>query len=276
MQTLREIRGLLDAHGLRAQKRFGQNFLIDHNLIRRMVDASGVAAGDLVLEVGPGTGTMTEELLDRGCEVVACELDRGLCALLRERLGACERFRLIEGDCLARDRTLSPALQEALGARSFRVVANLPYGAASPLIATLLVRHPACSGLWVTIQKEVGERLTARPGTRAYGALSVIAQIACEVDRIATLPPTCFWPRPEVTSAMVALRRRVPPVLDPQAMERFSGFLRRAFAHRRKQVRALLGLAQMPAGFDPGVRSEALAPERLVHLWRLVDSGESG
>lgn len=276
MQTLREIRGLLEAHGLRAQKRFGQNFLIDHNLIRRLIDASGVDAGDLVLEVGPGTGTMTEELLDRGCEVVACELDRGLCALLRERLGAMERFRLVEGDCLARDRTLSPALQEALGGRPFRVVANLPYGAASPLISTLLVRHPACSGLWVTIQKEVAERLTARPGTRAYGALSVIAQIACEVDRIATLPPTCFWPRPEVTSAMVALRCRVPAVLDPEEMERFSGFLQRAFAHRRKQVRAVLGLAQMPAGFDPGVRSEALAPDRLVQLWRIVDSGESG
>ncbi len=271
MQTLREIRGLLQTHGLRPQKRFGQNFLIDHNLIRRLVDASGVGTGDLVLEVGPGTGTMSEELLERGCEVVACELDRGLCALLRERLGDIARFTLIEGDCLARDRTLSVPLREVLADRPFRVVANLPYGAASPLISTILVGHPRCAGLWVTIQKEVCERLTARPGTRAYGALSVVAQVACELERIATLPPGCFWPRPEVTSAMVAMRRHRRPIVTHEEMAGFSMFLQRVFTHRRKQLRAVLGVTHLPPGFAPTVRAEALAPGQLVELWRLSE-----
>src|SRR4051812_5019410 len=108
MQTLIQIRALLEERGLAPRKSLGQNFLIDQNLIRKLVDASGVGAGDLVLEVGPGTGTLTEELLERGCEVVACELDRGLAELLRERLGANPRFTLVEGDCLASKREIAP------------------------------------------------------------------------------------------------------------------------------------------------------------------------
>src|SRR6186713_2406397 len=113
MQTLAQIRELLESRGLAPRKSLGQNFLIDHNLIRKLVDASGAAAGDLVLEVGPGTGALTEELLDRGCRVIACELDRGLAELLRERFAATAgsgRFTLIEGDCLASKRALADEL----------------------------------------------------------------------------------------------------------------------------------------------------------------------
>ena len=209
MQSLTHIRALLESRGLSPKKSLGQNFLIDHNLIRRLVDESGVGAGDVVLEVGPGTGALTTELLERGCIVIACELDTALAALLRETLGdECpDRFTLVEGDCLASKRQLSPDVVGALAGRAFTLVANLPYHAATPLMLALLTRHPECAGQFVTIQKEVGERLEARPGSKAYGSISVVAQSAADVSRVATLPRECFWPRPEVTSVMTWLSR---------------------------------------------------------------------
>ncbi|MDQ7012936.1 MAG: 16S rRNA (adenine(1518)-N(6)/adenine(1519)-N(6))-dimethyltransferase RsmA [Planctomycetota bacterium] len=271
-QTLAEIKALLDARGLSPRKRFGQNFLIDHNLVRKLVDESGVAAGDLVLEVGPGTGTLTEELLERGCEVVACELDRGLAELLRERLGHHAGFSLIEGDCLAHKREVSAEIVGALGgdrARRFTLVANLPYGAATPLMLALLTAHPACCGMYVTIQKEVGQRLAARAGQSAYGGISVVAQTLATVRIIAKLPPECFWPRPEITSVMVAVEHRDDHgISDPAA---FGGFCQRVFAQRRKQLGSVLGRAlAWPEGIEPRMRAEGLTPEQIVALWRAV------
>jgi len=127
LQTLAEIRSLLDAYGLSPKKSLGQNFLIDQNLIRALVDASGVGENDLVLEIGPGTGTMTEELLARGCRVIACELDDGLSELLSARFEkeTGDRFRLIRGDCLANKRSLHPSIESTIGTERFRLVANL-------------------------------------------------------------------------------------------------------------------------------------------------------
>lgn len=266
-QSLAEIKELLQARGLAPQKRFGQNFLIDQNLVRKVVDESGVAPGDLVLEVGPGTGTLTEELLARGCEVVACELDRGLAALLRERLGGRPGFTLIEGDCLESKRELSRDVAATLGGRGFALVANLPYGAATPLLLALLTRHPECRGMYVTIQKEVGERLAAAPGSDAYGAISVVAQTLAEVRTIARLPPECFWPRPDVTSVMLAIERRAEHGIDdPGAL---AAFCQRVFAKRRKQLGSVLGRdAPWPAGVEPTMRAEQLRPDQIVDLWQ--------
>ncbi len=271
-QTLAEIKALLDARGLSPRKRFGQNFLIDHNLVRKLVDESKVTAGDLVLEVGPGTGTLTEELLERGCEVVACELDRGLAELLRERLGNHTGFTLIEGDCLAHKREVSAEIVRALGkdgARRFTLVANLPYGAATPLMLALLTAHPACVGMYVTIQKEVGQRLAARAGQNAYGGISVVAQTLATVRIIAKLPPECFWPRPEITSVMIEVERRDDHgISDPVA---FGAFCQRVFAQRRKQLGSVLGRdISWPDGIEPRMRAEGLTPEQIVALWRAV------
>ncbi len=269
MQTLTEIRQLLDSHGLAPKKSLGQNFLIDHNLIRKLVDASAVRAGDLVLEIGPGTGTLTEELLSRGCRVIACELDAGLAALNRERLGAHlehgPRLTLIEGDCLENKRELSAAAVAALSERPFTLVANLPYGAATPLILTLLIDHPRCNGLFVTIQREVADRLAAGPGSKDYGQISIIAQALAEVRHIATLPRECFWPRPDVTSAMISITRLAHPLTTNPA--HLAAITQRVFAQRRKQLGGILGRnIPWPGGIEPTLRAEQLTVAQMVAL----------
>lgn len=274
-QTLTDIKRLLEDHGLAPKKALGQNFLVDQNLVRKLVDASGVRAGDVVLEVGPGTGVLTEMVLETGAHVIACELDAGLAALLRDRVGGHAGFTLIEGDCLARKTALNPELIERLGGRPFRLVANLPYACATPLILTLLTQYPRCSGLFVTIQREVADRLLAGPAdAKAYGAISVIAQALASAERVATLPRECFWPRPDVTSAMIALRRRADPLEpDPARWVDLSARAADLFAQRRKQLGSILKRlgapdAPLPAGVVPTQRPEELTVTQLAELCR--------
>jgi 16S rRNA (adenine1518-N6/adenine1519-N6)-dimethyltransferase len=274
LQTLQTIRQLLESRGLSPRKSLGQNFLIDHNLIRKLVDAAGVRPGDLVLEVGPGTGALTDELLTRGCGVIACEMDRGLAELLRDRLANPQAalsappeasFRLIEGDCLESKQKLSKQIAAALGIHPFRLVANLPYNAATPLMLTLLIDHPNCGSMHVTIQREVADRLMAAPSTKDYGPISIVAQALCEIERIALLPPECFWPRPDVTSAMLSLSRRAAP-LTPNPTK-LSRFCRDVFAKRRKQLGSILGRAfPWPPGVTPENRIEELPVPLVVAL----------
>lgn len=292
MQTLAEIKRILDSAGLRPKHALGQNFLVDHNLLRKLIDASGVAAGDLVLEVGPGTGTLTEELLARGCRVVACELDDSLAALLPARFASFgDRFTLVHGDCLAGKRDVAPAVIEALAIQSggggggggFSLVANLPYGAATPLMLALLVSHPACVHMAVTIQREVADRLVAGPGSKDYGTLGVVAAALAEVRVVARLPPECFWPRPEVQSAMVTVARRSEPLTADGAG--LAAFCQRAFMHRRKQLGAVvaqvLGRGRAagvvwPPGVAPTQRLEELSPALIIALAGAVADAAPG
>jgi len=286
VQTLADIKAILAQHGLSPRKALGQNFLLDHNLIRKLVDASGVGAGDVVLEVGPGTGTLTEELLSRGCRVIACELDHGLARMLRERLASptSGSFTLIEGDCLEGKHALNDELTRTLremtgesvggsvgaggGGRGFRLVANLPYGAASPLMSTLLASWASCRSMHVTIQREVADRLLAKPGTDAYGTLGIIAQAAAEVSLVATLPPECFWPRPDVTSAMVSIVRRATAMTDD--LPRLAACCQKVFGQRRKQIGSVLGRGfAFPAGIEASQRAEQLSVEQLIELSRV-------
>ncbi len=283
VQTLTEIKELLESRGLRPKKSLGQNFLVDQNLVRKLVDAAGVGPGSLVLEVGPGTGTMTEELLDRGCEVIACELDDDLAPMLRERMPARlpeserHRFTLIHGDCLDGKRAVSPDVLTALRGRAFSLVSNLPYGAATPLMSNLLVDHPECATMAVTIQREVADRFAAGPGSKDYGALAVLAQAIAEVEHVATLPRECFWPRPDVTSAMVLLKRRATSLVHNAAQ--LSAFLRDLFAQRRKQLGAVLGrgidwgavdAAPGCKGISAQLRAEQLSVQQVIALGRAI------
>lgn len=267
MQTLAQIKEILQARGLAPRKSLGQNFLIDHNLIRKLVDAANLQPGDRVLEIGPGTGTMTEELLDRGCRVVAGELDTGLGAFLADRFKDNPNFTLVAGDCLAGKRSISPALLAALGEGPFRLVSNLPYGAATPVMSVLLISHPECIGQYVTIQREVGDRLLAKPGSKDYGLLSVLASVAAKVRSIATLPPACFWPRPEVTSAMLSIEPLAQPLISP--LPPFVDFVQRLFEQRRKQIGGVLGReGAWPPGIEPTARAEDLTVDQLIALFR--------
>ena len=265
MQSISEIRELLRERGLRPKRRLGQNFLHDKNQLAKLVAAAGVAPGDGVVEVGPGTGTLTETLVDAGADVIACEIDADLAQLVRDRLGT--RVTLIEGDCLQKGRRLSAPVTAALRGRPFTLVANLPYQVASPLMVTLLLEHAGCRGQYVTIQREVAERLLAGPGTKAYGPLGVIVQSLATVERIATLKPTSFWPQPAVTSAMIAIHPDPGHHLDdPSAFARFVSTL---FGKRRKQLGTIFGRDRAwPDDIAPDQRPETLDIDRLVALWR--------
>jgi len=287
-QRLSDIRAMLDAAGLSPRKALGQNFLIDRNLVERCVERSGVEHGDLVLEVGPGTGTLTGALLERGARVVAVELDRGLAGLLRERFaerlhggpheGSCSgdapepgRLVLIEGDCLDGKRALNAEAAALLADRPFRLVANLPYGAATPLMLVLMCDWPACGEMHVTIQKEVADRLAAGPGSKAYGSISVVSGCAMPARKFAGLPAECFWPRPGVASSMVSLVRLAAPATDdPRAL---ADFCQKLFSGRRKQLGAALRAGGLepdpwPEGIEPTDRVERLAPDRVAALER--------
>ncbi|MBL8877410.1 MAG: 16S rRNA (adenine(1518)-N(6)/adenine(1519)-N(6))-dimethyltransferase [Phycisphaerae bacterium] len=313
-QSLTSIKDLLAARGLAPKKSLGQNFLVDHNLIRKLVDVSGIQENEIALEIGPGTGVLTDELLARNVRVIACELDNGLHTLLQERLApqiASGQLTLIHGDCLDGKRALNPELRRLLSetpspregagggsaipqpasslptakvnsssslSPSFRLIANLPYGAATPLITNLLLDYPNCTGQFVTVQKEVADRLAAAPDTADYGPLSVIASATAHVEKIAKLPPECFWPRPDVTSAMIGIRRRPDP-LTPRAHE-LADFIQALFEQRRKQLGGILRekfSVREPFAYPPGVtpksRAENLSPQQLLALMIAVESG---
>jgi len=270
LQTKQQIQSLLAQAGLSPRHRFGQNFMIDQNLLRLVADAGNPGPGDTVIEVGPGTGTLTEELLSRGARVVAVEIDRDLAGLLRERFRDEPRFRLIEGDALDSKHSLNNELLAAINADSKppKLIANLPYNIASPLIIEMLLA--GVEVLAFTVQKEVAERLRAKEGSDAYGALSVMVQLLAKVEILRTLPPTAFWPAPKIDSSLVRLARQ--DQLGPRA-RKFSLFLQKLFSSRRKTLRKSLLqigydrqiLTQM--NLDPEIRSEKLTPQQLLLLF---------
>lgn len=275
-QTLTEIKHLLVEHGLRPKKKFGQNFLHDGNQMRRILDAAAITPGDVVLEVGPGTGALTERLLDAGARVVAVEIDRDLESILRQRtVPWSDRFTLHMGDALAGKHDLSPRVIALLGDEPFKLIANLPYNIASPLLADLCADHPAMTTAVVMVQKEVAERLTAGPGGKDYGPLGIIVQAMCEVQTVGVLPPSCFWPAPTIASAVVKLTRRSVPLTDDPAG--LSRMLQTLFSKRRKQLGAILGReVDWPAGIEPKQRPETLTIEQLIELERVWEHGPRG
>jgi 16S rRNA (adenine1518-N6/adenine1519-N6)-dimethyltransferase len=287
-QTLTEIRELLAGAGLTPRHRFGQNFLIDLNLMRKVVAAGDPRPADTILEVGPGTGSLTELLLDSGARVVACEIDHGLQTILTQRLGSHERFTLVAGDALAGKAHVNPALLDALRTRppraggACKLIANLPYQIATPLLINLLMLGQGGADelrferLACTIQKEVGERLVAAAGSEHYGIVSVLTATLAEARIVAHLPPTAFWPRPEVDSALVLIRARATAQVDLDDLAGFAAFVQRGFQQRRKTLRRILrelggwrgSDAPERAGLSGDLRPERLSPSDWRSLYR--------
>jgi 16S rRNA (adenine1518-N6/adenine1519-N6)-dimethyltransferase len=275
-QTKHQIEALLAEASARPLHRFGQNFMIDQNLVRLVAAAGEPKPGDLIIEVGPGTGTLTEELLASGASIQAVEIDRGLAELNRRQFADRSNFSLIEGDALAGKHALNPQLLAIIGSettvgRPVKLVANLPYNIASPLVIESLIAGVEL--LAFTVQKEVALRLRAEPGGE-YGPLSVMAQLLSNVEVLRTLPPQAFWPMPKIASALVRLRRN--DQLGPAAGE-FSRFVHGVFSFRRKTLRNSLGemgvdadAALAQSGLDGTLRPEAFAPEELLKLFRAV------
>ncbi|MGB2823563.1 MAG: 16S rRNA (adenine(1518)-N(6)/adenine(1519)-N(6))-dimethyltransferase RsmA [Phycisphaerae bacterium] len=296
MQTLREIRRLLGEAALRPRKQLGQSFLIDGNLLGKLVELAELTGGETVLEVGPGTGSLTEELLDRAARVVAVEIDRGLCDLLRRRLGERENFKLIGGDVLAGKHALSPAVLDAVGPGT-HLVSNLPYQIATPLLVECLVQSwRAARGagrtecgfqrLTFTVQREVADRLTASPGGRAYGPVSVVIALLGHIRLGPTVPASAFWPRPKVAGRIVRIdfdRDRAKRLGDCGTLTTVLGL---SFGQRRKQIGSVsrrasaafggpaLEAALAAAGIDPTSRPEAISPEQFLTMANALGRGE--
>jgi 16S rRNA (adenine1518-N6/adenine1519-N6)-dimethyltransferase len=272
-QSKKEIQDLLATASTSPRHRFGQNFMIDQNLVRLIADSGSPAPGDLIVEIGPGTGTLTDELLARGAAVTAVEIDRDLAGLLRTRFESNPHFALIEGDALAGKHALNDQLAAALEAakgRPRKLIANLPYNVASPLVVELLIA--GVDLLAFTVQKEVADRLKAAANSDDYGPLTVVVQLLGHVEVLRTLPPQAFWPQPKIDSSLVRITRH--DRLGPDRAQAFSPFLTQLFSARRKTLRKAMSNASydpdavLPKlGIDPQVRPEVLTPEQFLSLF---------
>jgi len=242
----------------RARRRFAQHFLVDRGVIERMVRAISPAPGERLVEIGPGLGALTGALIERSGELDVIELDRDLAAGLPARVPH-DGLRVHTGDALDFDF----AALAARAGRRLRVAGNLPYNISSPLLFHLIAQGSALVDCHFTLQREVGERLTAAPGGKAYGRLTVMAGLALEAEKVFDIGPGAFRPRPRVSSAFVRLTVRREPVLAAELGAAFDAVVRRAFAGRRKTLRASLRplldeAAIRAAGVDPGARPETL------------------
>ena len=223
-------RHILKAFNLHASHRLGQNFLISPAVVRAVVEAAEIAPGDRVLEIGPGIGTLTQGLLEAGAEVMAVELDKKLPAVLAETLKGYEHLNVVQGDILKTD------IAALMGGAPFKVAANLPYYITTPILLSLLEQKLPITRIVTMVQKEVAERMTAPPGGRDYGALSVAVQYYTEPEIVLDVPPNCFLPAPEVESAVIVCAVRQTPAVAVKDEKVFFRVVKAAFGQRRKTL----------------------------------------
>ena len=223
-------RHILKAFNLHASHRLGQNFLISPGVVRAVVEAAEIEPGDHVLEIGPGIGTLTQGLLEAGAEVTAVELDKKLPAVLAETLKGYEHLNVVQGDILKTD------IAALMGGAHFKVAANLPYYITTPILLSLLEQKLPITRIVTMVQREVAERMTAPPGGRDYGALSVAVQYYTEPEIVLDVPPNCFLPAPEVDSAVIVCAVRQTPAVTVKDEKLFFRVVKAAFGQRRKTL----------------------------------------
>ena len=221
---------ILHRFKLRADKKLGQNFLIDENIVRNIVAAAELSPSDTVLEVGPGIGTLTQGLAESGASVVAVELDKRLLPVLDTTLEGYDNVRIVNGDILQVD------IMQTVGVDEFKVCANLPYYITTPIIFALLEKRLPMERLVAMVQKEVAERMAAKPGGKDYGALSVAIQYYTEPEIAFIVPPSSFIPAPSVDSAVIVCKRREKPPVEVCDEALFFRVVKAAFSLRRKML----------------------------------------
>lgn len=229
-----ELRAFLEMQGIRADRRLSQNFLVDGNIVRKMIDFGEVSSNDTVLEIGPGPGALTQELLRRGARVIAVEKDAQLAEALQRLQTDDQRLTVLSTDFL------DLSLQETLPRTGrVKVIANLPYSITTPILEHLLGAQELLDSITVLVQKEVAERMSAMAGSKVFGSLSVLLQFWSDVHYAFTVSPHCFYPKPKVSSAVVQLLLH-QPLLPYSEQRSFFRLTRHAFNHRRKMLRRSL------------------------------------
>ena len=228
----RYVKELLSSHGFSFSKSLGQNFLIDGNIVRKIVAQANITFEDYVLEIGPGMGTLTEELALNAKKVVAVELDKSLLPILDETVGKYENLEIISGDILHVD--LDKLIQERLNGGPVKVVANLPYYVTTPIVGKLIESGANIDSIIVMVQKEVAERMAAGPGSKTYGSLSVFVNFYTIPEILVKVPKTVFMPQPKIDSAVIRLKMKEQlPDVD---REQFFKVVKAAFSKRRKTI----------------------------------------
>ena len=269
----RETIKVLQETNFTFQKKYGQNFLIDEHVVDKIINAAGIDKDTLVLEIGPGIGTLTQHLAEAANEVAAVEIDDKLIPILENTLSSYSNVRIIHGDILKQD------IDAIFNGRPFKIVANLPYYITTPIIMSLLEGRVNAQSITVMIQKEVAQRMEASPGSKAYGALSLAVQYYSEPYLAANVPPNCFMPRPKVGSAVIRLNILEKPPVSVKDEAHMFKLIRAAFNQRRKTlanaVKNFEGLsyererieeALRTLGFDERIRGEAMTLEDFARL----------
>jgi 16S rRNA (adenine1518-N6/adenine1519-N6)-dimethyltransferase len=288
LQTKQQIERLLASCGLTPNKRRGQNFLIDLNLMRLLIDTAHLNDTDTVLEVGCGTGSLTEGLAERAGKVVVAEIEDALYNIAKAQLDEAYNVEFFNVDILENKNTIDTQVlqaltgaQQELGGRLL-LVANLPYSVASPVMINLVTGPVTADEMYVTVQKEVADRMTARPDSADYGTLTILLGATGEVKLIRTLRPTCFWPAPQIDSAMISFVRDSEKVARIHNMDILGEVVALFMQHRRKMLQACAKLAQPPldqihnwaaifeeAFTDPRLRPEQITPENYISIANL-------
>jgi 16S rRNA (adenine1518-N6/adenine1519-N6)-dimethyltransferase len=263
------------------QKKFGQNFLIDTHVLDKIIKAAEITKDDLVLEIGPGIGTLTQYLLESAREVIAVEIDKSLIPILEDTLSAYNNITVINEDILKVD--INKLVQEKNNGRPIKIVANLPYYITTPIIMGLFEAHVPIQNITVMVQKEVADRMQSGPGTKDYGALSLAVQYYAKPYIAAFVPPNCFMPRPNVGSAVICLTLHESNPVEVKDEALLFKIIRASFNQRRKTLlnglnngteihlsKELIAEAIEELEVSPTIRGEALTLKQFAHLSNII------
>ena len=285
-QTQRYLRDLFQCNRLHPKNKLGQNFLIDLNLVDFLVKSADLTRADLAVEIGSGTGSLTAKLAELAGSVLSVEIDPAFHALALETVHGHDNVRIINADALKNKNLINPdvftnleEMKAKYQPQHVKLVANLPYAIATPLITNLLIAGTDIDRMIVTVQWEIAERLTARPNTKDYGALAVLVQSLADVEILRKLAPTVFWPKPQVDSGIVRIIPNAEKRRQVADVQRFRYFLRDLYSHRRKNLRgglisvtghqhekAIVDAKLAEIGYTGTERAETLSIEQHLQL----------